>query len=79
MSKTKEKISPIVLDGPQPESFLPEYQPVAGYYHLAKLDLNGNEIPGTDVSISPSTFNRTFKALTEGEKPTYILKKNHKQ
>lgn len=74
MSKIKAVVKAAVETMPQYTSF----QPHPGHYHLVKLDANGDEIPGSDVSISPNTFNRSFKQLTEGEHPSYVVKKNHK-
>lgn len=47
------------------------FEPHPGEYHLVKIDQNGNELPGSDVSIAPITFNRTYSKL-----PNYKVKKS---
>lgn len=49
------------------------YQPIPGYYHLIKVDDNGNDILGSDFSISPRTYERTYKRL-----PQFRVKKSPK-
>lgn len=68
------KIEPKVTLSPKIEQ--PYYEPRPGEYHLVKLDFNGKEIIGSDVSIPANTYRRTFEALTQGDNPTYLLKKN---
>ena len=41
-----------------------EYKANDGYYHLIKVDANGKDIVGTDVSVHPNTYHRTFSKLT---------------
>ena len=52
-----------------------------GWYHLIKLDTEGKEIFGTDVSVSKRTFDVSFAHLTEGGSPKYKIvalpKKKH--
>lgn len=51
------------------------------WYHLIKLDTEGKEIFGTDVSVSKRTFDVSFAHLTVGENPKYKIvalpKKKH--
>lgn len=42
-----------------------------GWYLLAKIDANGNEIPGTEVQVSKRDYDRTFS-----KRPEYVVKKN---
>lgn len=77
-NKAKEiagKIAPVVTPSTQS---LSTFEPHPGEYHLMKLDLNGIEVPGSDVSVGPKVFIRTFEKLTKGDKPTYVVKKNPK-
>lgn len=49
------------------------FMPKDGEYHLVRLDKEGKEIPGTDVSVPVNTYNRTFSKRTD-----YLVKKNPK-
>jgi hypothetical protein len=71
----KVKIEPVITPNIQPDS---GFQVKSGWYHLIKLDANGQELFGTDVSVHPNTYTKTFQKLTEGESPTYKVKKNPK-
>lgn len=69
--KKKPETPKIVAPAAEDES---GYQPISGYYHLIKVDDNGNDIPGSDFSISPRTYERTYKRL-----PQFRVKKSPKQ
>lgn len=71
VSDEKPQTPKIVVPAAEGES---EYQPIPGYYHLIKVDDNGNDIPGSDFSISPRTYERTYKRL-----PQFRVKKSPKQ
>lgn len=69
--KKKPETPKIVAPAAEDES---GYQPIPGYYHLIKVDDNGNDIPGSDFSISPRTYERTYKRL-----PQFRVKKSLSQ
>lgn len=45
-----------------------------GWYLLARVDKNGNEIPKSEVQVSERTYKRTYQ-----HRPEYIVKKNPNQ
>lgn len=47
----------------------------SGYVLMARLDISGKEVLGSEFTISEKTYNRTYKKLTIGVNPTFILKK----
>lgn len=37
------------------------FQPHPGEYHLVELDANGNEVPNSDFSVHPRTYERVYE------------------
>lgn len=71
-----EKIQPVITVSDV--KFTLPFEPRPGEYHLVKLDKNGKEIIGSDVSVPENLFKRTFQKLTIGANPSYLVKKNPK-
>lgn len=49
----------------------PVFEPLPGEYHVVEVDHLGREIPGSDFSIPPKQYERTYKRF-----PRFIVKKN---
>lgn len=47
------------------------FTPKPGEYHLVELDANGNEVPNSDFSVHPRTYERAYKDNTK-----FKVKKN---
>jgi hypothetical protein len=56
----------------QPEN---EFKPYEGEYHMVKVDDKGNDIPGSDFSLHPTTFERGGY----GKLSNFRVKKSPKQ
>lgn len=73
-NKEKAKIQPTVIVETAKELLAPSFsgfEAHPGEYHLVKVNGNGEEIPGTDVSVPVVTYNKTFSKLSN-----YKVKKN---
>jgi hypothetical protein len=49
------------------------FEPLPGDYHLKEVNGFGQEIEGTDISVTPRMYERVYKDM-----PNFIVKKNLK-
>lgn len=52
---TKVDDTPVITKGIINE---PEYEVPPGYYHMVRIDADGNEIAGSDFALHPNTYER---------------------
>lgn len=70
---SKDKSTPIVkiIETPAPLVQESTFVPNEGELHIVALDANGNEIAGSDFSISQKQYDKSYSG-----NPKFIVKKN---